>query len=69
MDIRVLIEYDQDSQSYSATCPELNFVSSCGETKELALNNLREAIDLLLTPIPESMLATEQNIETVHIAL
>jgi predicted RNase H-like HicB family nuclease len=40
MDIRVLLEYDEDAGAYSATCPELNFVSSCGETKEQALKNL-----------------------------
>lgn len=54
MDIRVVIEYDDEAKAYSATCPELNFVSSCGETKDEAVANLKEAIQLLLTPLPET---------------
>ncbi|MEB3286926.1 MAG: hypothetical protein VKJ04_05440 [Vampirovibrionales bacterium] len=69
MDIRVLLEYDEVAQAYAATCPELNFVSSCGQTKEEAVSNLTEAIKLLLTPIPEHLLETTASIETVHIAL
>jgi predicted RNase H-like HicB family nuclease len=37
MIIRVVIEWDEEAQSYSATCPELNFVSSFGDTKEKAI--------------------------------
>lgn len=37
MIIRAVIEWDEFAQAYSATCPELNFVSSCGETKENAI--------------------------------
>lgn len=59
MNIRVLLEYDAEVGSYSATCEELNHVSSCGETKEAALANLREAIQLLLKPISETPPGTE----------
>jgi predicted RNase H-like HicB family nuclease len=69
MDIRVLLEYDEEASAYSATCPELNFVSSCGETKEEAVSNLQEAIKLLLTPIPENLLGTSGPVETIHLAL
>ena len=37
MIIRAIIEFDTQIQSFSATCPELNFVSSCGDTKEEAI--------------------------------
>ena len=55
MIIRAVIEWDEFAQAYSATCPELNFVSSCGETKESAIANLKDAIKLMLEPIPEDM--------------
>jgi predicted RNase H-like HicB family nuclease len=69
MNIRVLLEYDDDAKAYSASCPELNFVSSCGKTKEEAVTNLKEAIKLLLTPIPEELLETSGPVETIHLAL
>ena len=52
MTVRVILEWDDEAQSYSATCPELNFVSSFGENWETAIANLREAIALMLEPIP-----------------
>jgi hypothetical protein len=48
MIIRAVIEWDEEAQSYSATCPELNFVSSFGDTKEKAIANLEAAIKLIL---------------------
>ncbi|VEP12473.1 conserved hypothetical protein [Hyella patelloides LEGE 07179] len=42
MNIRAIIEWDEESQAYSATCPELNFVSSFGETKQEAIRNSLE---------------------------
>lgn len=69
MDIRVILEFDETAKSYSATCPELNFVSSCGATKEEALTGLKEAITLLLTPIPENLLGQSGPIEEVRLAI
>ncbi len=56
MQLRAVIEFDNEVQAFSATCPELNFVSSCGTTKQEALKNLQEAILLMLEPIPEYIL-------------
>lgn len=53
MIIRAILEWDEEVQSYSATCPELNFVSSCGGSREEAISNLKEAISLMLEPLPE----------------
>jgi predicted RNase H-like HicB family nuclease len=53
MIIRAVIEWDEEAQTYSATCPELNFVSSFGDTKEEAISNLEDAIKLMLEPIPD----------------
>ena len=48
MIIRAIIEWDEEAQAYSATCPELNFVSSFGDNKEQAIDNLQDAIKLML---------------------
>jgi len=40
MNLRAIIEFDTQTQSFSATYPELNFVSSCGMTKEEAVKKL-----------------------------
>jgi predicted RNase H-like HicB family nuclease len=56
MIVRAVIEFDTETQSFSATCPELTDVSSCGTTKEQAIKNLQEAIILMLEPIPEKFL-------------
>lgn len=69
MEIRVIIEWDEEARAYSATCPELNFVSSCGETKDEAVMHLKEAIRLLLAPIPEHLLQTNPKSETIKVAL
>jgi|GEM_PF-525503 len=63
MRIRAILEWDDESEAYSATCPELNFVSSFGETKQAAIAqsasslwdiaNLKDAIQLMLEPIPD----------------
>lgn len=58
--VRAIIEYDAETQAFSATCPELNFVSSCGVTKEDAISNLQEAIALMFEPIPEQYLPKHQ---------
>ena len=53
MTVRVILEWDDEAQSYSATCPELNFISSFGESRESAIINLRDAIALMSEPIPK----------------
>jgi predicted RNase H-like HicB family nuclease len=50
MKLSVTLEWDNGSQSFSATCPELNFIASCGKTKEQAIDNFKDAVQLMLTP-------------------
>ncbi|MGH2412210.1 MAG: type II toxin-antitoxin system HicB family antitoxin, partial [Microcystaceae cyanobacterium] len=59
MVVRVILEWDEEAKAFSATCPELNFISSCGDTKEEAIENLKEAIHLLLEPIPNKLISTQ----------
>ena len=48
----MLVEYDSETKSYAAHCPELPGCCSAGDTEEEALENAREAISLFLEPTP-----------------
>jgi predicted RNase H-like HicB family nuclease len=50
MKFRVVIEYDPETKSYAAFCPELPGCCSAGDTEEEALSNIKEAITLYLEP-------------------
>jgi len=50
MTFRVVLEFDAEAGSYSAVCPELPGCASAGVTEEEARANIREAIELYLTP-------------------
>jgi predicted RNase H-like HicB family nuclease len=69
MIIRAILEWDEEAQSYSATCPELNFVSSFGNSREEAISNLKDAISLMLAPLPEHLLVKKPRSEMVELAL
>jgi len=47
---RIVIEYDAETKSYAAYCPELPGCCSAGDTEEEAVTNAREAISLYLEP-------------------
>jgi predicted RNase H-like HicB family nuclease len=62
MNVRVLLEFDEDTRSWSAVCPELPGCASAGDTKDEALENIREAIELYLSPdepAPENAMVVE----------
>jgi predicted RNase H-like HicB family nuclease len=50
MHVRVVIEHDEATDSYSAVCPELPGCASAGDTEEEAMDNIKEAIELYLEP-------------------
>lgn len=50
MTFRILLEFDPDTNSYSAVCPELPGCASAGMTEDEARSNIEEAIRLYLTP-------------------
>jgi len=50
MRIRVVIEHDDETDSYSAVCPELPGCTSAGDTEQEAMENIKEAIALYLEP-------------------
>lgn len=49
---RVVLEPDSETGDWAVWCPELPGCTSAGETKEEALENIREAIALYLEPDP-----------------
>jgi predicted RNase H-like HicB family nuclease len=50
MKFRVILEFDSQTGSYSAVCPELPGCASFGDTEQEALRNVEEAIRLYLEP-------------------
>ena len=69
MIIRAIIEWDEEAQAYSATCPELNFVSSFGDNKKQAIDNLQDAIELMLEPIPDNLYSSNSASEQIELVL
>lgn len=62
--IRAILEWDAEAEAFSATFPELNFVSSCGDSHDEAIANLKDAIQLLLEPLPKHLrIARQQEID------
>jgi predicted RNase H-like HicB family nuclease len=50
MKFRIVLEFDSEAGSFSATCPELPGCASAGDTEEEARQNIEEAIRLYLAP-------------------
>jgi predicted RNase H-like HicB family nuclease len=50
MKFRVVLEYDAETQSWSAVCPELPGCTSAGTTEQDARQGIEEAIRLYLAP-------------------
>jgi predicted RNase H-like HicB family nuclease len=67
MEIKVILETGEDGW-FVAHCPSLKSCVSQGRTREDALQNLREAIELYLEPDPED-LPTNHEYEVVELAL
>jgi predicted RNase H-like HicB family nuclease len=51
MNVKVIVELGEDGQ-YVAHCPALKSCWSQGKTREEALQNVREAVELYLDPAP-----------------
>lgn len=63
MKFRVVVEYDPETNSYAAYCPELPGCCSAGDTEEEALENAKEAISLYLAPAPVELRTDEKVFE------
>ncbi|HMU33298.1 MAG TPA: type II toxin-antitoxin system HicB family antitoxin [Pyrinomonadaceae bacterium] len=67
MNIKVIVEIGEDG-FYVARVPALKGCWSQGKTREQALVNIREAIDLYLEPEPADFLPTKTR-EIVELAI
>lgn len=67
MNIKVMIEEGEDGY-YVARVPALKGCWSQGKTKEQALQNIREAVDLYLEPEPSDFLPVSGR-EVVDLAI
>jgi len=67
MTLQVVIERGEDGY-FSARCPALKSCWSQGKTREEALQNIREAIDLFLEP-SASELSEDDTHEVVSLSL
>jgi len=63
MKFRIVTEYDPETRSYAACCPELPGCCSAGDTEEEALENIKEAISLYLEPTPVKLSSGEKVFE------
>jgi len=62
MNIKVIVEPGEDGY-FVAHVPALKSCWSQGKTKEEALENIREAIDLYLEPEPAELAADQELVE------
>lgn len=63
MTFRVVLEYDPQTESYSAVCPELPGCASAGATEEEARRGIEEAIQLYLSPTEIELPPTAKLVE------
>lgn len=61
MNIKVILEEDEDG-GYVVYAPSLNGCISQGDTKDEALINIKEAIELYLEPIEDEMIQINNKI-------
>ena len=59
MNLKVIIERGEDGY-FVASCPSLKSCWSQGKTRQEALENIREAIDLYLEPSPAELKADKE---------
>jgi predicted RNase H-like HicB family nuclease len=67
MELKVILERGEDGL-FVAHCPSLKSCWSQGRTREEALQNIREAIELYLEPDPRELREDEDH-EVVELAL
>ena len=66
MKFRIVLEFDPETGSYSAVCPELPGCASAGDTEDEARRNIEEAIRLYLAP---SEIALPENAKMVEVTI
>ena len=65
----MVLEKDEDSGGYSVQCVELPGAISQGETREEALKNIKEAIELVLEVLEEKVKSRKHNVEIAEVVV
>ena len=65
MTLQVVIERGEDGY-FAAHCPSLKSCWSQGKTRDEAIQNIREAIDLYLEPSPKDLIEDETREVVAH---
>jgi predicted RNase H-like HicB family nuclease len=63
MKLRLVVEHDPEAKRWSAVFPELPGCASAGDTKEEAVRNAKEALELWFEPSPEPLPAGAKVLE------
>ncbi len=66
MRVKVVLERGEDGY-FVAHCPSLKSCWSQGKTREEALRNIREAVELYLEPAPDQ-LPQKEGVEVIELA-
>lgn len=66
MKFRIVLEFDPETDSYSAVCPELPGCASAGDTEEEARNAIEDAIRLYLAPVDLTFHSAGQALEATN---
>ncbi len=67
MKLKIVLERSEDG-GYTVYAPSLPGCISEGDTKDQALTNIREAIELYLEPVPDDYIDRE-DVEVLELAL
>jgi len=67
VNLKIVIEQGEDGY-FVAHCPSLKSCWSQGKTREEALKNVREAIDLYLEPSPSELMSNKER-EVVELTI
>jgi predicted RNase H-like HicB family nuclease len=59
MTLKIVVEHGEDGY-FVAHCPSLKSCWSQGKTRDEALKNIREAIDLYLEPSPDELTLNDE---------
>jgi predicted RNase H-like HicB family nuclease len=66
MKFKIIIEKEPNGEGYHAYCPSLKGCHSCGTTKQEAIKNIKEAIELYLEPEPQLIQQELRKERTFH---
>ncbi len=68
MKLKIILESSEDG-GYTVTVPSLPGCMSEGDSREAALKNIQEAIELYLEPVEDDLPVNKESVEYLEIAV